>query len=91
VESITAEASHQQVMMCNGSIQKFYLCYHSRLQECTDTLLPCILLGMLSSPLLLLPQVLKRLPNLKKLDGVPVDVDERDQALQARGPAAAAS
>jgi hypothetical protein len=36
-------------------------------------------------------QVLKRLPNLKKLDGVPVDVDERDQALQARGPAAAAS
>jgi len=30
-------------------------------------------------------QVLKRLPNLKKLDGIPVDVDERDQALQARG------
>lgn len=33
------------------------------------------------------PQVLKRLPNLKKLDGIPVDVDERDQALQARGGA----
>jgi hypothetical protein len=32
-------------------------------------------------------QVLKRLPNLKKLDGIPVDVDERDQALQARGGA----
>lgn len=30
-------------------------------------------------------EVLKRLPNLKKLDGIPVDVDERDQALQARG------
>ena len=30
-------------------------------------------------------QVLKRLPNLKKLDGIPVDVDERDQAIQARG------
>jgi hypothetical protein len=30
-------------------------------------------------------QVLKRLPNLKKLDGIPVDVDERDQAMQARG------
>lgn len=29
-------------------------------------------------------EVLKRLPNLKKLDGIPVDVDERDQALQAR-------
>jgi dynein light chain 1 len=28
--------------------------------------------------------VLKRLPNLKKLDGIPVDVDERDQAVQAR-------
>ncbi|WIA21324.1 hypothetical protein OEZ85_000552 [Tetradesmus obliquus] len=36
-------------------------------------------------------EVLKRLSNLKKLDGVPVDVDERDQALQARGPAAPAS
>lgn len=36
---------------------------------------------------LMLLQVLKRLPNLKKLDGIPVDVDERDQALQARGPA----
>jgi dynein light chain 1 len=32
-------------------------------------------------------QVLKRLPNLKKLDGIPVDVDERDQALQERGGA----
>lgn len=32
-------------------------------------------------------QVLKRLPNLKKLEGIPVDVDERDQALQARGGA----
>lgn len=32
-------------------------------------------------------QVLKRLPSLKKLDGIPVDVDERDQALQARGGA----
>jgi hypothetical protein len=41
-----------------------------------------------AAPVLLLLQVLKRLPNLKKLDGVPVDVDERDQALQARGPAA---
>eukprot|EP00879_Flechtneria_rotunda_P013852 GHRR01014468.1.p1 GENE.GHRR01014468.1~~GHRR01014468.1.p1 ORF type:complete len:201 (+),score=67.83 GHRR01014468.1:606-1208(+) len=30
-------------------------------------------------------EVLKRLPNLKKLDGIPVDVDEREQALQARG------
>jgi dynein light chain 1 len=28
-------------------------------------------------------EVLKRLPNLKKLDGIPVDVDERDQALAA--------
>lgn len=26
-------------------------------------------------------QVIKRLPNLKKLDGIPVDVDEREQAL----------
>jgi dynein light chain 1, axonemal len=25
-------------------------------------------------------QVIKRLPNLKKLDGIPVDVDEREQA-----------
>lgn len=33
------------------------------------------------------PQVLKRLPNLKKLDGIPVDVDERDAALAARGAA----
>ncbi|KAI8464416.1 MAG: tumor suppressor, Mitostatin-domain-containing protein [Monoraphidium minutum] len=32
-------------------------------------------------------QVLKRLPGLKKLDGIPVDVDERDQALAARGGA----
>ncbi|KIZ02698.1 Dynein light chain 1, axonemal [Monoraphidium neglectum] len=32
-------------------------------------------------------EVLKRLPNLKKLDGIPVDVDERDQAMQARGGA----
>jgi hypothetical protein len=32
-------------------------------------------------------QVLKRLPNLKKLDGIPVDVDERDLALQACGGA----
>jgi hypothetical protein len=29
-------------------------------------------------------KVLKRVPHLKKLDGVPVDVDERDQALAAR-------
>jgi dynein light chain 1 len=29
-------------------------------------------------------QVLKRLPNLKKLDGIPVDVDEREQAIAAR-------
>jgi len=26
-------------------------------------------------------EVIKRLPNLKKLDGIPVDVDERDQAV----------
>eukprot|EP00983_Pelagomonas_calceolata_P010047 326135-Pelagomonas_calceolata.AAC.3 len=25
-------------------------------------------------------EVIKRLPNLKKLDGIPVDVDEREQA-----------
>lgn len=31
------------------------------------------------------PQVVKRLPNLKKLDGMPVDVDEREQANVARG------
>jgi dynein light chain 1 len=30
-------------------------------------------------------QVIKRLPNLKKLDGIPVDVDEREQAKTARG------
>uniref|UniRef100_A0A6U0YTQ6 Dynein axonemal light chain 1 n=1 Tax=Polytomella parva TaxID=51329 RepID=A0A6U0YTQ6_9CHLO len=30
-------------------------------------------------------EVIKRIPNLKKLDGVPVDVDERDQALAQRG------
>ena len=30
-------------------------------------------------------QVLKRLPQLKKLDGIPVDVDERDQAKAAGG------
>jgi hypothetical protein len=29
-------------------------------------------------------EVLKRLPGLKKLDGQPVDVDERDQAAAAR-------
>ncbi|GAX77353.1 hypothetical protein CEUSTIGMA_g4799.t1 [Chlamydomonas eustigma] len=30
-------------------------------------------------------EVIKRLPNLKKLDGIPVDVDERDAAKAARG------
>ncbi|KAL3162023.1 hypothetical protein ABBQ38_009094 [Trebouxia sp. C0009 RCD-2024] len=30
-------------------------------------------------------EVLKRLPQLKKLDGIPVDVDERDQAKAAGG------
>nr|1M9L_A Chain A, Outer Arm Dynein Light Chain 1 [Chlamydomonas reinhardtii] len=30
-------------------------------------------------------EVVKRLPNLKKLDGMPVDVDEREQANVARG------
>ena len=30
-------------------------------------------------------QVIKRLPNLKKLDGIPVDVDERDAAAAKRG------
>lgn len=30
-------------------------------------------------------EVVKRLPNLKKLDGIPVDVDEKEQALAARG------
>lgn len=25
-------------------------------------------------------QVIRRLPNLRKLDGIPVDVDEREQA-----------
>ncbi len=30
-------------------------------------------------------QVIKRLPNLKKLDGIPVDVDERDAAKAAKG------
>lgn len=29
-------------------------------------------------------QVLKRLPNLKKLDGAPVEVEEREAALAAR-------
>ncbi len=29
-------------------------------------------------------QVLKRLPNLKKLDGAPVEVEEREAALVAR-------
>jgi hypothetical protein len=28
-------------------------------------------------------QVLKRIPNLKKLDGVPIDVDEREAAKAA--------
>lgn len=28
-------------------------------------------------------QVLKRLPNLKKIDGVPVDVEEKDMAADA--------
>ena len=55
-------------------------------------------IGVLSSPCFARPhrhanvrhaQVLKRLPHLKKLDGIPVDVDERDQALAARGGAAA--
>ncbi len=32
-----------------------------------------------------LRQVVKRLPNLKKLDGIAVDVDEREQANAARG------
>jgi hypothetical protein len=27
-------------------------------------------------------QVLKRLPNLKKIDGVPVDVEEKDMAME---------
>ncbi|MEW5302398.1 MAG: hypothetical protein WDW38_002446 [Sanguina aurantia] len=30
-------------------------------------------------------EVIKRLPNIKKLDGVPIDVDEREQANAARG------
>lgn len=30
-------------------------------------------------------EVIKRLPNIKKLDGIPVDVDEREQANAARG------
>ncbi|KAK9863996.1 hypothetical protein WJX84_009052 [Apatococcus fuscideae] len=30
-------------------------------------------------------EVLKRLPNLKKLDGIPVDVDEREAAAAKRG------
>lgn len=33
----------------------------------------------------MLLQVLKRLPQLKKLDGIPVDVDERDTAKQQGG------
>ncbi len=28
-------------------------------------------------------EVIKRLPNLRKLDGIPVDVDEREQANSA--------
>ena len=31
------------------------------------------------------PQVVKRLPNLKKLDGIPIDVDEKEAAAAARG------
>ena len=30
-------------------------------------------------------EVIKRIPNIKKIDGMPVDVDERDAANQARG------
>ena len=30
-------------------------------------------------------QIIKRVPQLKKLDGIPVDVDERDAAKAARG------
>lgn len=36
-------------------------------------------------PVVMSMQVLKRLPQLKKLDGIPVDVDERDQAKAAGG------
>eukprot|EP00798_Chlamydomonas_sp_ICE-L_P024110 gene24110-9685_t len=32
-------------------------------------------------------EVIKRVPNLKKLDGIPVDVDERDQANAAKNAA----
>lgn len=32
-------------------------------------------------------EVLKRIPGLKKLDGIPVDVDERDQAMAAKNAA----
>ena len=38
----------------------------------------------LSNHILDVLQVLKRLPNLKKLDGIPVDVDERDAAAAKR-------
>ena len=30
-------------------------------------------------------EIIKRVPQLKKLDGIPVDVDERDAAKAARG------
>ncbi len=36
-----------------------------------------------------LAQVLKRLPNLKKLDGAPVETEERDAAVSAVATSAA--
>ena len=44
---------------------------------------PCIGIGLWGS-LRPAAQVLKRLPNLKKLDGAPVEVEEREAALAAR-------
>jgi len=36
------------------------------------------------TPVLCCMQVIKRLPNLKKLDGIPVDVDEKEQAALSK-------
>ena len=44
-------------------------------------MMPCIGLVKQGRPA---TQVLKRLPNLKKLDGAPVEVEEREAALAAR-------
>lgn len=35
--------------------------------------------------MIIMTQVVKRLPNLKKLDGVPIEVEEREAAQAARG------